>query len=228
MSYVWDWSVAGSWLSGLGALLAVCVALWQSHKQNEKEKPRARISHETGEYSLTLSALSEGIVPVTVISAEIWYDQPTRKYSLSNFPKLGMTFPHKLERGEVVQLIDVKEVDFLRLANALMDPVIADLGARGLRADDGKFGMDETFFSGISASGKHGANLRLRTAHKDHTYILPSDFVDDVIKISSDQRRRQQQKKNDADKLEWKKMCEEIIALNVNDNAQSLDDASPG
>lgn len=70
VSFVWDWSIAGSWVSGVGALLAVLASLWLSGRgeriQAEREKEKLRIEVSVAGIFAHLDIVSLGHYPVTV------------------------------------------------------------------------------------------------------------------------------------------------------------------
>ena len=177
VSYVWDWGVAGSWVSGLGALLAVGFALLQSYKQQEKERAKCRILLEQGEWYFKVQIVSDGIIPSTVLSASISFDDNTRLYDLSNFPKLGFLFPTKLDRGDVSTLIDVKRGEYRRLALELAGLLIADLAKRSVILRTYNPQAAEEYFSELKLCGDRSACLLLKTAHADLSHPLPPDFM---------------------------------------------------
>ncbi|EZP62698.1 hypothetical protein [Pseudomonas sp. RIT357] len=70
VSYVWDWNTAGSWVSGVGALLAVLASLWMANRgeriQAEREKENLKIDVRVGGMFAHLHIVSLGHYPVTV------------------------------------------------------------------------------------------------------------------------------------------------------------------
>ena len=70
VSFVWDWNIAGSWVSGIGALLAVLASLWLAQRgeknQAEREKENLRIEVRVAGMFAHLHIVSLGHFPVTV------------------------------------------------------------------------------------------------------------------------------------------------------------------
>lgn len=191
VSYVWDWGVAGGWVSGLGALLAVGFALLQSHKQQEKERARCRILLEQGEWYFKVQIVSDGIIPSTVLSASISFDGNTQIFDLSGFPKLGFSFPRKLDRGDVSTLIDVKRDEYRRLALALASLPIAELAKRDITPNIYNPEVAEEYFSGLKSCGERDACLLLKTAHADLSHPLPSNLMRTCFSLVEAEQREQ-------------------------------------
>jgi hypothetical protein len=169
-------SMLGGWVSGLGALLAVGFALLQSHKQHEKERARCRILLEQGEWFLKVQIVSDGIIPSTILAASILFDGK-QKYELSSFPRLGFSFPKKLERGDVSALIDVNRDEYRRLALVLVELSIAELASRNVVLDRYNSQAAEQYFSELKLCGERDACLLLRTAHADLRHPLPPELM---------------------------------------------------
>jgi hypothetical protein len=183
VSFVWDWNIAGSWVSGVGALLAVCVALWQSHKQQEREKARCRIIFAEGEWFLKIQIVSEGIIPATVLSACILYDGKSRAFELSDFVGLGVSFPNKIERGGVMTLIDVSRDHFRRLGFRLSDSVIRDLEGAQITPSIYNKVEAEKFFSELRLCSEREGELLIRTAHSDIKHHLPPALLRNLFSL---------------------------------------------
>lgn len=177
VSYVWDWSAAGSWASGIGALLAVVFALCQSYKQQRKERARCRILLEEGEWYLKVQIVSEGIIPANILSASISFSGGTHVYHLSKFSRLGVIFPKKLERGDVLTLIDVSRDDYRRLALALTDLVVVDMQKRDVTPTIYDKERAELYFDELKSYESLDAHLLLKTAHVDMLHALPQSFM---------------------------------------------------
>lgn len=184
-------SMLGGWVSGLGALLAVGFALIQSHKQQEKERARCRITVEEGEWFLTVLVVSEGIIPTNILSASISFDGGAQVYPLSKFSKLGVAFPTKLERGDVLALVDVHRDDYRRLALCLADLVVVSLNKSGLSPDRNDKKRAALYFANLKACGERDAKLLLKTAHEDMTLSLPSSLMRTFFSLVESEHREQ-------------------------------------
>lgn len=184
-------SMLGGWVSGLGALLAVGFALIQSNRQQEKERARCRIIVEEGEWFLTVLVVSEGIIPTNILSASISFDGGSHVYHLSKFPRLGVVFPTKLERGDVLTLVDVHRDDYRRLALCIADMVVADLKASELTPNINDKQKAADYFAELKACGERDAKLLLKTAHKDMIQSLPSSLMRTLFSLVESEHRMQ-------------------------------------
>lgn len=209
VAYVWDWGVAGGWVSGLGALLAVGFALLQSHKQQEKERAKCRILLEHGEWYLKVQIVSDGIIPSTVLSASISFDDNTRTYDLSYFQRLGFSFPKKLDRGDVSTLIDVERDEYRRLAFELANLLIAELAKRNVILRSYSPQVAEEYFSELKLCGDRSACLLLKTAHADLSHPLPPDFMRTCFSLVEAEHREWLQKDRESLRKEFQGYLED-------------------
>lgn len=215
VSYVWDWSVAGSWASGLGALAAVVFALCQSYKQQKKERARCRISVEEGEWFFTVLVVSEGIIPTNVLGASISFDGGSNVFNLASFPKLGFIFPVKLERGDALALIDVHRDEYRRLATYLTDLAITDLRKIELTPSIHEKQKAKDYFVKLKACGERDAKLLLRTAHADMTYSLPPSLMRSIFSLVEAEQREKWEAEIEDQRKEYDKV---EYLLNASDN----------
>jgi len=181
-------SMLGGWVSGLGALLAVGFALIQFHRQQEKERARCRILLEQGKWFFKIQIVSDGIIPSTVLSASILFDEKQR-YELSSFPRLGFSFPTKLDRGDVSTLVDVKRDEYRRLALVLVELSTAELAKRNVVLDRYNPQAAEKYFSELKLCGERHACLLLRTAHADLRHPLPPELMHSFFSLIEAEQR---------------------------------------
>jgi hypothetical protein len=179
--YVWDWNAAGSWVSGVGALLAVSVALWQSSLQQSKDRIRTLLVNTSSPTHWRVRLVCEGLIPVTVLGAELRLNSVV--LGLSQFFKNqpGFSTPAKLERGDVQQIIDIDQSNFDSFAEFLVRPAVRRVRDKGLRERDMNYGVNEEFFSAIDLYRTKEATLILRLAHDDLVIPVPSSLLDRIF-----------------------------------------------
>jgi hypothetical protein len=179
----------GDWLAAAGTFAAVWVALSQSSKQAEKERPRAKVYQEQQGNSWSVRVLSEGLVPFTVLSSEIKYDGLSRSLDLSTWLPVGKSLPQKLERGDVLNLTEMNERDFASLARCIADPVIKELGDQGITPNDHDLGINEAFFDSLKAASEGEAKLIIRSGHCDDEHQLPNGLVAKLFALVAEEER---------------------------------------
>lgn len=192
VKFVPVWGSAGDWVAGLGALLAVVVALLQSARQQEKERAKAKIFSEHGDDYWSVRVLSEGLVPVTVLSVRLEYDNYQRFIDLCTRPGSKLSLPHKLERGETLSILELNTTSFWNFSLGFGEPIVRALNDSGLHPADYSFGFNEVFFDQLKSAGLHRARLFFRTAHEDIKYELPQSLIASLIDqsvIAQRQRR---------------------------------------
>ncbi|MCH5519011.1 hypothetical protein [Pseudomonas syringae] len=178
----------GDWLAATGTFAAVWVALAQSSKQAEKERPRAKVYQEFESESWSVRVLSEGIVPYTVLGAELQYDALSRSVDLSLLPYSG-SLPQKLDRGSVLQLVSLTGSDFGTLAHSITEPVLAELSKNGVTSSDGDLGVNEKYFDELKLVASREARLFIRTGHGDEIHQLPNALVKDLFSLIEEKER---------------------------------------
>lgn len=179
----------GDWLAAAGTFAAVWVALSQSSKQADKERPRAKIYQEHRGDSWSVRVLSEGLVPFTVLSSELKYGGLSRSLDLSPWLPVGKSLPQKLERGDVLNLIEINPRDFGSLARSVADPVIKELGERGITPNDHDFGINEAFFDELKTTSVGEAKLLIRSGHNDDEHRLPDGLVAKLFALVAEEER---------------------------------------
>jgi hypothetical protein len=179
----------GDWLAAAGTFAAVWVALSQSSKQAEKERPRAKVYQEQESNSWSVRVLSEGLVPFTVLSSELKYDGLSRSLDLSAWLPAGKSLPQKLERGDVLNLVEMSERDFASLAHCIFDPVVKELGDKGITPNDHDFGINEAFFDSLKAASEGEAKLLIRSGHCDDEHQLPNGLVPKLFALIAEEMR---------------------------------------
>lgn len=179
--YVLNWGSLGDWVAGLGAFLAVGVALWQSFNQSQKERIRTLVIDKSEPRSWTLRIVSEGLIPVTVLGAEIHLKEFRYKLPFSAVQRLHVQFPQRLERGDVQQLIEVDDENFSKFAEALVAPLAAFLSQSGIRPRNMSYGLNEEYFTALESYRNAKAKLVIRLAHDDISHDLAASLVDEFF-----------------------------------------------
>jgi len=183
--YVLNWGSLGDWVAGTGAFFAVGVALWQSFTQSQKDRIRTLIIDKSAQRSWSLRIVSEGLIPVTVLGAEIHLKELRYKLPLSVTERLNVRFPQRLERGDVQQLIEVDDDNFEEFAKGLVSPIVASLQDQGVGPRDYDYGVNEEYFAALESYRIGKAKLVIRLAHDDISHELAptliADFFSSVI-----------------------------------------------
>ncbi|MGY3026207.1 hypothetical protein ACVWXR_004042 [Pseudomonas lurida] len=208
------WGSAGDWVAGLGALLAVVVALLQSSKQQEKERAKVKINNEYDSDFWSLRAMSEGLVPVTVLGVYLEYDDYKRSIDLVKRPASGLSVPQKLERGESLSLIDVSGTAFWYFGQFLARQIVSEIKDRGVSSGDLQSGINELFFQELNAAGRRKARLFLKTAHEDIRYELPQSLIVNLFGEAADAEKQQRE----ADNARLRRDIAELIEASNTDN----------
>lgn len=99
-------SVVGSWVSGVGALGAVLVALWIAEKQRRSEKEELKLAFEfvvtsgQSNASLMISAVSVGKRPSEINSIVIYSQDATAQMYIARFLRGSSPIPISLGYGK--------------------------------------------------------------------------------------------------------------------------------
>lgn len=186
--FVPDMGSLGDWLAATGTFTAVWVALAQSARQADKERPRAKVYQEFESKSWSVRVLSEGIVPYTVLSAELQYDALSRSVDISRLPYSG-TLPQKLDRGSVLQLVSLPGSHFDTLAHSITEPLIAELSKNGVTSSDGDLGVNEKYFDELKLVASREARLLIRTGHGDEIHQLPGALMKELFSLIEGKER---------------------------------------
>lgn len=182
VKFVPAWGSLGDWVAGIGAIFAVGVAVWQSLLQQQREKAKASITQEYYKEFWCIRLLSEGVVPVTVLSVRLAYNI-SKTIDLAVWLTADAAPPRKLERGEVMTLIQLSDLDFGAFARHLADPLIMDLSAEGVTPGDGNLGFNEKYFGTLKAASERDAFLLIRTAHEEMAWKVPREVISDLFKM---------------------------------------------
>ena len=181
--YVLSWGSLGDWVAGVGTLFAVAVALWQSFAQSQKDRIRTFVIDKSKPRSWTLRIISEGLIPVTVLGAEICVSELRCKLPLTKGQRLSIKFPQKLERGDVIELIEVDDDGFDQFAEALVAPLVNSLQHSGIGPRDMNYGLNEAYFEALDSHRKAKATMVIRLAHDDIKHDLAPTLIDDLFSI---------------------------------------------
>lgn len=205
----------GDWVAGLGALLAVVVALAQSAKQQERERAKAKISIEHGDNYWSLRVRSEGLVPVIVDSVCLEHDDYRCVIDLQKRPLSNLPLPKKLERGEVLSVIDLKGAAFRSFGQDMARHIVRELESRGVTSGSLEKGFNENFFEELNAAGLRKARLLLRAAHEDIRYELPQRLIVNLFTEAALAERQRREIENTSLRNAIAELVEGSKALNI-------------
>ena len=186
VAYVWDWSAAGGWVSGIGTLLAVIVTLWQVRRQQEREKPsvKAQQDFELEANSLSVALVSTGLVPSTILGAHLYYNGGGTRIDLSHHCPLSTVYPQRLDRGEVMSLLSLKDANFYMLGRSIVDPLVDALEAKGERPAVHGAGLNQKFFDELNSVSSRGATLIVKTAYGVEEFPFSQDALCVLLKYA--------------------------------------------
>lgn len=180
VTYVWDWGAAGGWISGLGATAAAVVAIVQSQKNAANERIRARLIDVVAAETWSLRLLSEGLIPVTVLGAEIVLGENRYQLPLATGHRAPLKLPARLERGDVLEMFGVEGAAFKRLGVELGEPIRHALNRKDLQPAV-NFRVDESFFTALENHKTEKAIILIRLAHQDLTHELSPFLIEQLI-----------------------------------------------
>lgn len=214
VKFVWDWNAAGSWVSGVGALAAVLVTLWQIRRQQEREKPKLFVQQDCdlGERSFSLTLVSTGLVPATVLGAHLSYDGGHVLLDLSLHLAENTTFPQRLDRGEVMTLLTLKNVSFYMLGRKIVGPLASALRSRGEKAAVHGEGINERYFDELNLISSRGATLVVKTAYGVDEFDFSKKAFSALTKYAIDDERLQASNQLDHWVREDRKLAKELAA----------------
>ncbi|PLR62849.1 hypothetical protein QCBJ_13295 [Pseudomonas sp. QC2] len=191
--YVWDWGVAGGWVSGLGAMLAVGFALLQSHKQQMKEMPKVSVIHRFSPDEWLVRVVSEGVVPESILAADLIIHEDGSKIDLfgfSNIAKGGRDT--KLQRGDHLDVISVNRQGIRRIAEQWVAPTIARLLRNNISPGNYDFKLDKRFFDALDELFAQRSYVLIRLVSKDLVIELDAKFVSFVSEYISSTRKAEE------------------------------------
>jgi hypothetical protein len=106
VSYVWDWNTAGSWVSGIGALLAVLTTLWLADKQRREDVEHLQVSvntalaHPDRPWFISIEVVADGKRPATVRGVTITSPHAKHAVYMTGFLSFSDQLPIQLSYGE--------------------------------------------------------------------------------------------------------------------------------
>lgn len=206
--YVWDWGIAGGWVSGLGAMAAAIVAVHQSMKNSANEKIRFTVADRSAADSWNLRVVSEGLIPATVLGVELIHGEKRYKLPMQISSHSGLRFPTRLDRGDVLELFDLEGSDFHDLGKRLLDPVSAELEREGRSPDGYRYELDEGYFDILRSYGEKPCIIKFRFAHDDYEHQVTQVVVRALITGHSNRLREETEARVD----QWKKNLRRDVA----------------
>lgn len=194
--FVPNWGSVGDWVSGVGALLAVAVALWQVHRQQEREKPRIGLHHNLSVRNggLALGIVSEGHAPVTILGAHLVYDQASTIDFADRLPN-KCAFPTRLDRGEVMHFLDLTKTGAASFGKELIEPRLDAMQAQGKQPVLYAEGINEEYFSQLSTILGSRARIYVRTPNSLEALDMPSELYIYLLREALEDTRKQAREK---------------------------------
>lgn len=209
VKYVWDWNAAGSWVSGIGTFLAVVVTLWQVRRQQERERPKLIIQQHFEPKTFSLILVSTGLVPATVFGASLSYDDDKTYLDLAHHLAEESKLPRRLDRGEAVTLLELKNVSFSMLGRSIIRPVLNELEAQGVKSAIYGEGINQGYFDRLNAYLLREAKLIVKTAHNIEEFAFSKDAFQALLKYAIDDEYKIAQEKCES----WKADARELFGM---------------
>lgn len=189
--FIPDLGSLGDWVSGLGAMAALGFAMWQFYFQRSKDRIFTSLIEKVAEKLWRVRMVSEGLIPVTVLGAEVQLEGVV--LSLPEFfkGKAGFSVPSKLERGDVQQVIDLDAGNFEKFSSWFMDSVFEAVNQQGLQPRDMSYGVNEAYFTAVDTLISDGATLVVKLAHDEVRQPLPAYILEQLSRPRVQQVRDQ-------------------------------------
>lgn len=204
--FVPDWGSVGDWVSGIGALLAVATALWQVHRQQEREKPRIIMHYDMKSSGIALGIVSEGHAPVTILGAHIEHDHLNSIDLAERLPK-GSAFPQRLDRGEVMQFLSLSQADVTSFGKDLIRPRLVSMQAAGKEPVIYLEGVNEDYFTQLSTILQSKARLYVKTPLSLIELELPNELYRHILSEALGDVRREAMKRFEAQRRDARELC---------------------
>ncbi|MCX4067302.1 hypothetical protein OR626_24115 [Pseudomonas sp. S1Bt30] len=185
----------GQWFAGLATFSAVVFALWQSHENRHKERMKARVLDNNAIEDWSLSVVSEGLIPVTVVDVDLIVGKGSYKSKLEKKKNLQLSFPHKLERGEVLQLISMEKQSLSDFADWLLAPFVSELSSKGIH--QGRVGaqLNDAYFDALNSLSKSKLKIAIHFAHESISHVVSSNLLNRLVMDLSERHKADQLEK---------------------------------
>lgn len=182
----------GEWFAGLATFSAVVFALWQSYEHRHKERMKARVLDNNAIEDWSLSVVSEGLIPVTVVDVDLIVGKGSYKSKLEKKKNLKLSFPHKLERGEVLQLIAMEKQSLSGFADWLLAPFVSELSSKNINKGrlDGQ--LNDDYFDALSSLSKSQLKIVIHFAHESITHVVKSGLLNRLVWDLSERHKADQ------------------------------------
>lgn len=177
IKFVPVWGSLGDWASAIGAFSAVAFALWQSHRQQQKELPKVNIVNRFTSDEWLLRVISEGVVPESVLGAELVSEKDGSKIDLLNFSLIAKGGPAtKLQRGDHLDILALNKSGFYEFVEQWVADLLAKMHRSDIRPGDGSFKLNRVFFERIDDFFRQELKIVIRLVSKDVIIQVPSEF----------------------------------------------------
>lgn len=182
----------GEWFAGLATFSAVVFALWQSYEHRHKERMKARVFDNNAIEDWSLRVISEGLIPVTVVDVDLIVGKGSYKSKLEKKKNLKLSFPHKLERGEVLQLIAMETQSLSGFADWLLAPFVSELSSKNINKGrlDGQ--LNDDYFNALSSLSKSQLKIVIHFAHESITHVVRSGLLNRLVWDLSERHKADQ------------------------------------
>ncbi|EKT4472946.1 hypothetical protein QEM11_003848 [Pseudomonas putida] len=207
VKFVPVWGSFGDWVSGIGALLAVVVALWQIHRQQERERPKILLHHHLQANGWSLGVVSDGISPVTVLGAYILYDQTSQIDLVDRLPE-GYQLPRRLDRGEVMLFLSLGRIGTALIGKEMIRTRIEHLEANGIYPTTYAKSVNEEYFSKLEDILSSTARLCVRTAHGLEVFDLTNVVYLYLLREALQDARKQADERLTAERSSMQELFE--------------------
>ncbi|WP_047280210.1 hypothetical protein [Pseudomonas lundensis] len=185
----------GEWFVGLATFSAVVFALWQSYENRHKERMKARVLDNKAVEDWSLRVVSEGLIPVTVVGVDLIIGNGSYKSKLEKNKNLKLSFPHKLERGEVLQLISMEKQGLSAFADWLLSPFVSELSSKSIHQGRVNAQINDDYFNALDLLSKSQLKVVIHYAHESFVHVVNSDLLNKLVSDVSERHKADQLEK---------------------------------
>ncbi|VVN50594.1 hypothetical protein PS687_00350 [Pseudomonas fluorescens] len=184
----------GDWVSALASFSAAAVALWLALNQRSRDRAICKFDQQFANCCWTLTLISEGLVPATVIGVYL-VRADTKDLDLLQFNRPGAANLKNITRGSAENIVDIDSTGFQSLLYKWGAPYLEKLKKDGESpADYEAVAVNESYFEKLQLISNKALFIKVVTLHKDYKIKAPKHLVGDLVaRLSNDLREKRLQ-----------------------------------